>query len=126
LHLNDVGILLKGRPVLPLSAFNEATPEGSAALASAKEILTRLGKADATEIDLGDATDTAKVFAATTFNGDGVIVPDSASDEVTKLINADILATVGGTPDRSGAAGIDEALIDPFYADCTAFAAWEA
>jgi len=126
LHLNDVGVLLRGRDALPLSAFNEATAEGRAVLASAKEILTRLGKASATEIALGDATDTAKVFAATTFNGDGVIIPDSAADDATKLLIADILATIGGTPDRSGAAGVDQARIDTFFADCTAFSAWEA
>ncbi len=125
-HLNDVGVLLKGEGSLPLSAFNEGSADGRAVLASAKEILARLGKADATAIALADATDTAKVFAATTFNGDGVIIPDSAADEPTKLLIADILATEGGVPDRSGAAGIDAARIDSFFADCAAYAAWHA
>ncbi len=125
-HLNDVGVLLKGDGILPLSAFNEATPDGRAVLASAKEILTRLGKAEATEISFAEASDTAKVFAATTFNGDGVIVPDSASDEPTKLLIADILATEGGIPDRSGAAGIDATRIDTFFADCAAYTSWHA
>jgi hypothetical protein len=125
-HLNDVGALLKSEGTLPLSAFNQGTAEGRAVLASAKEILTRLGKADATAIALADATDTAKVFAATTFNGDGIIIADSAADEPAKLLIADILATEGGVPDRSGAAGVDTARIDSFFADCAAYSAWHA
>ncbi len=125
-HLNDVGILLRGQCVLPLSSFNEATAEGRSALASAKEVLARLGTPDVTEISLADATNTAKVFAATTFNGDGVIIPDSAADDATKLLIADILSTEGGTADRSGAAGVDTTRIDTFYADCAAYTAWHA
>lgn len=125
-YLNDVGILLRGQCVLPLSSFNETTPEGRSVLASSKEILARLGTPDVTEISLADATNTAKVFAATTFNGDGVIIADSAADDATKLLIADILATEGGTPDRSGAAGVDANRIDTFFADCAAYTAWHA
>ena len=123
-HLEDPGVLLHSRDTLALSAFKTATPEGKAALTSAKRILASLGKADATEISLADASDTARLFAATKFNGDGVITPDSADDPVLKLVLADILATVGGTADRSGASGVDEARIATFYADLSAFAAW--
>ena len=124
LHLEDLGVLLKGRDTLALSAFKTSAAEGKAALASAKRILASLGKADASEIAFADAADTARLFASTKFNGDGVITPDSASDDVLKLLIADILATIGGAPDRSGAAGIDEARIASFYADLAAFAAW--
>ncbi|HSI10359.1 MAG TPA: hypothetical protein VK985_17375 [Rariglobus sp.] len=123
-HLEDVGVLLNSRDTLALSAFKTATAEGKAALTSAKRILASLGKTDASEISLADASDTARLFAATKFNGDGVITPDSAPDDVLKLLIADILGTIGGTPDRSGASGIDEARIATFYADLTAFAAW--
>ncbi len=123
-HLDDVGLLLKGRDTLPLSAFKTSTPEAKAAHTSAKRILASLGKADASEISLADAADTARLFAATHLNGDGVITPDSAGEPALKLVIADILATLGGTPDRSGAAGIDQARIDSFYADLSAFSAW--
>ncbi len=123
-HLDDLGILLKGRDVLPLSAFKTSTGEGKAALTSAKRILASLGKADATEISLADAADTARLFASTQFNGDGVITPDSASDDTLKLLIADIIGTIGGTTDRSTAAGIDQARVESFYADLTAFASW--
>jgi len=124
LHLDDLGVLLKSRDALALSAFKTTTAEGKAALTSAKRILASLGKADATEISLADAADTARLFAATKFNGDGVITPDSASDDALKLLIADIIGTIGGTPDRSGGAGVDEARIATFYADLAAFANW--
>lgn len=123
-HLDDLGVLLKNRDVIALSAFKTSTAEGKAALTSAKRILASLGKVDATEISLADAADTARLFASTKFNGDGVITPDTASDGALKLLIADILGTIGGTADRSGSAGIDQARVDSFYADLAAFAAW--
>ena len=44
----------------------------------AKQILVNLGKADAAAIELEDTADTAKIFAATNFNGDGIIPADAA------------------------------------------------
>ncbi|MFA6962280.1 MAG: hypothetical protein WC205_16115 [Opitutaceae bacterium] len=124
LHLADLGVLLNRRDTLPLSAFKTDTPEGKSALTSAKRILASFGKADAAEISLADAADTARIFAATKFNGDSIITPDSTTDDTLKLLLADIIGTVGGTTDRSGATGVDQARIDTFYADLTAFAAW--
>jgi hypothetical protein len=123
-HLEDPGVLLKGRDTLSLTAFKTSTPEGRAAQTSAKRILASLGKSDAAEICLADAADTARLFASTKFNGDGVITPDSAPDDILKLVIADIIGTIGGVPDRSGATGIDENRIATFYADLTAFATW--
>ncbi|MDF3055979.1 MAG: hypothetical protein K0R17_194 [Rariglobus sp.] len=124
LHLEDLGVLLKGRDALPLAAFKTTTPEGKAVLASARHILATLGKTDAAEITLADAADTARLFASTPFNGDGIITPDSTPDAALKLIIADIIATIGGTPDRNGGTGVDQSRIDSFYADLSAFATW--
>ncbi len=124
LHLTDLGLLLQSRASLPLSAFQSTTPEGKAALASAQRILASHGKAAATEITLADAIDTVRLFAATRFNGDGIITPDSTTEPALQLLIADILATHGGTADRSGSAGVDQSRVDSFYADLTAFAAW--
>ena len=125
-HLNDLGVLLHSRATLPLSAFDGATAEGRAARASAQRILASHGKPDATEITLAEAADTARLFAATRLNGDGVITPDSATEPALQLVIADILATQGGTADRSGAAGIDQPRVESFYAELTAFATWHA
>jgi hypothetical protein len=122
-HLKDAGDLLKELDTLPLASINDATPEGKVVLASAKQILTNLGKS-AGSISLADASDTAKIFAGTKFNGDGVITAASAEDPAVAQLITDIIATKGTTADRSGAPGVNQAQIDAFLADCAAFSAW--
>ncbi len=125
LHLKDTGDLLKETDSLPLAALNDATPEGKVLIASARQILKNLGKAgDA--IALADASDTAKIFAGTKFNGDGIITATSAPDAAITQLIADIIATKGAVADRSATPGIDQARIDAFFADCAAYVAWTA
>jgi len=116
--------LIKGRPALPLAAINDAAPEGKQILASAKQILANLGKTDTTTIDLEDTADTAKIFAATNFNGDGIIPADAADDDATKVVIADIMACLGIETDRSGKPGIGQAKADTFFAEAQAHSDW--
>ena len=116
--------LVKGTPLLPLASINDATPEGKQILASAKQILANLGKADTATIDLADTADTAKIFAATNFNGDGIIPADAASDDATKAVIGEIIATFGAEADRSGKPGISQAKVDAFFAEATAHSDW--
>ena len=116
--------LIRGGDPLPLAAINDATPEGKQLLASAKQILANLGHKDGGAISLADASDANKIFVNTTFNGDGVIIPESAADDATKAVINDIAACLGTVPDRSGKAGIDQAKADVFFADCAAFDDW--
>lgn len=118
--VKDVGV-----EALSLAAVNDATPEGKAIADSARTILNDLGKPDATSISVADTADTARIFADTVFNGDGVIVPESAgTDEATVQLITDIIETHGSLPDRSGKPGIDQERIDAFFADAAAFAEW--
>lgn len=116
--------LLKGSPSLPLAAINDAMPEGKQILSSAKQILINLGKGNETVIDLEDTADTAKIFAATNFNGDGIIPADAAGDDATKSVIADIMACMGIETDRSGKPGISQAKADAFFAEAQAHANW--
>jgi hypothetical protein len=116
--------LLRSAPELPLSAINDATPEGRQLLASAKEILNNLGKTGATSISVAETTDTAKIFGQTKFNGDGIIPADSASDDATRSVITDIIACLGPESDRSGKPGVNQAKVDQFYADAQAFSEW--
>ncbi len=125
-QVKDAGELLKGSAALPLSAINDGTPEGKQLLASAKQILKNLGKADATAISVDDVADTAKIFAQTQFNGDGIVPADSAADDATKAVIADILACHGAEMDRSGKPGINQAKVGAFFADALAFVDWNA
>jgi hypothetical protein len=116
--------LAKGSPELPLDAINDATPEGAQLRASAAQILSNLGKADRGTITVEDTTDTAKIFAQTKFNGDGIVPSDSATDGATRAVLDDIVACIGAEKDRSGAPGISQAAADRFFAEAQAFSDW--
>jgi hypothetical protein len=122
--LKDPACLAKGSPSLPLSSIDDSHPAGKAVLAAARQILSNLGKSGASEISVSDVSDTAAIFAKTSFNGDGVIVPASVSDEAARALLNEILATYGGRKDRSGADGIDLDCINAFFADLAALDAW--
>ena len=116
--------LLKSSPALPLAAFNDATPEGKQLLASAKQILATLKKADATAVTVEDASQVAEKFVETVLNGDGIIIPETAKDDATKQVINDIIAGLGSDVDRSGKPGISQAKVDQFFADAQAFSDW--
>ena len=100
------------------------TPEGQQLLKSAKQILTDLGKPEATAISLEETADTSKIFAATKFNGDGVIPVDSAADDATKAVINDIIACLGADTDRSAKPGITQAKVDQFFVEAQAYSDW--
>jgi hypothetical protein len=116
--------LLKGEPSLPLAAINDATPEGKQLLSSAKQILANLGRNDATAITLDDVADTARIFAQTHFNGDGIVPADAAGDDATKAVIADIIVSLGAEIDRSGKPGVGQAKVDQFFAEAQAYSDW--
>ncbi len=122
--LKDPNDLLKSLPELPLGAINDATPEGKQLLSSARQILTNLGKKDASAITLEDTADTARIFAQTQFNGDGIVPADSAPDEVVKAVINDIIACLGADIDRSGKPGASQAKVDQFFTEAQAYSDW--
>jgi hypothetical protein len=123
--LKDPNDLMKGSEALPLTALNEANPEAAALLASARSILSNLGKPGAPEITTSETSDLAKIFAGTSFNGDGVIPPDAAPDEATRMVIGDILTVFGPEADRSGRPGVNQAKVDAFFSALVAFDTWE-
>ena len=114
---------LKASDSLPLSAINDATPEGKGVLASARQILDTLKQSKDT-ITLADTITVKEKFVETVFNGDGIIVEDSATDDATKAVIKDIIACVGTETDRSGKPGLNQAKVDQFFTEATAYAAW--
>ncbi len=124
-RLKDLAAIKNGADPLPLAAIKETGP-GKELLASARQVLAGLGKGDASAVSLADVTDTAAIFAATKFNGDGVVTVDSADDAATKQVLEDVLACCGAVVDRSGKPGVDGAKLAEFYAACAAFVEWSS
>lgn len=122
--LKDPDILIKHPSALPIDCIDDSTPEGALIVKSAKEILTSLGKANATAISLEDTITASSALAMDPFNGDGIITETSASDDDTKAAIRDIIASVGSVPDRSGKPGLDQAKIDLFFAEAKAYLDW--
>ncbi len=124
--LKDSDDLVKGRDGVALSAMNEALPEGRQILGSARVILRQLGKASAEVITVEDASAATKSFANTVFNGDGVIIPESAEEPAIQQVVREAMAAVGSVIDRSGKPGIDAAKLEDFFVELTRFEAWVA
>lgn len=123
-HLKRPGDLLAPEVDLPLSAINDLTPEGKTVLASARHILTALAKGEAASISVADTAETAKILAAKAPNGDGVITLRATADAGTQALIKDIIATVGGVPDRAGGEGITAEKIEAFFAQVESYLKW--
>jgi hypothetical protein len=126
-RLRDPGTLAAGRATLDLSAIDEKREEGRLLVQAAKQMLAHLGKGDATAVTVEDVGASDKLFTSTTFNGDGIITPESAgADAATAAAVADIIARFGALTDRNGKPGIDQAKTDAFFKACADYDAWWA
>ena len=116
--------ILKQEAVFNLSAINDNTELGKILLSSAKTILKNLDKEGTSVINVEETSDTEKIFAASRFNGDGIITEDTtANEELTKFIN-EIILCAGSETDRGGKQGISLALLQTFIENCEKYAAW--
>ena len=122
--LKNADDLTKRSPELSLASIDEASLEGKKLLDSAKHILKNLGKEEAAVITIEDVTDTAKIFAETKFNGDGIIPPDSSDDPAIRQMIQDIIDCLGPETDRSGKEGVSQAKVDQFFAEADAYLKW--
>ncbi len=113
--------LLKGSATLKPSAINDATPEGKLIANFARQVL---GKGDNDEVTFDEAAAAAATFAAKLFNGDGIVPADSASDDATKAVIADIINCLGTVADVSGKSGVSQAKVDQFFAEAAAYSDW--
>jgi hypothetical protein len=121
--VKDPDVLLHGGD-LALASINDATEEGATILAAARDILAGLGRPDAPRITVADTRETAAVFTATRFNGDGILPVASLDDAELRATAEAIVETQGAVHDRSGEAGISQATLDAFFADAEDYVAW--
>ena len=124
--LKNSDLLMAGSDQLRLQDIADTHDEGKHVLASARHILTSLGKPQAAEISLQDMAGVEKLLAGLTFNGDGVICAGQIANAEVRATVEDIVRCAGSVADMSGDAGINQALADKFFADAAEFAAWHA
>lgn len=124
--LVSLDVLLAGESSLPLAAIDSTNEKGRALLATARRILASIGTPDADRISLADVAATEKIFDAKNFNGDGIVPADTAPDDTTRAAIEDVIATHGSKTDRSGKPGVDQEIIDAFFADAKVFSEWHA
>ena len=116
--------LTQGRSDFSLAAINDASPEGKNILNSAREILSTLGRSEATTINVDDTADTAAIFAQARFNGDGIVPADVTDDAAVQKVIADIIDCLGAETDRSGKPGVTKEKLDLFFETARAYEAW--
>ncbi len=116
--------LLKESDALPLDSINDAIPEGAQLLASARQILVNLGKPSSPCITLADTGDTARIFAQTDLNGDGIVCAESTADDSIRSVIQNVKDCLGAETDRSGRPGVNQLKSDQFFAEARAYCDW--
>ncbi|MBI1925963.1 hypothetical protein HYR99_17135 [Candidatus Poribacteria bacterium] len=111
---------------LPLHLINTDHPDGKALESAACCLLENLKLNDAQEITLEQVQNCQKVMAQAAYNGDGVIPPEVVEDAEAAQFARDLIATFGGVPDASGLKGVNEALLDQFKKEASAYLQWHA
>lgn len=124
--LRNADLLVEGADSLALADIDDSSEEGKQLLASARHILKSLGKQDAETISLADMADIEKFVAGLEFNGDGVICAGRIADAGLRATVEDIIRCAGSVADLSGEAGINREIADRFFAEASAYAAWQA
>ena len=121
--LKNKDLILAGSDSVDIEEINQENEAGKKLYASAKQVLENLGK-EGSVLTLADVSDVSAIFAKTRFNGDGIIIEDSADDADEKAAIAAAVSTMGGVTDRSGVDGVDAQKIEAFYAALAAYVAW--
>lgn len=122
-RLRDPGLLLRGASSLDLNAFAD-TPEGMSLQAAARQVLVNLGLAGQTSISVEHTADTARIFAKSAFNGDGVVTVHQTTDAEVQSLLDEVIRCCGAAKDRSGEPGVDRPGLDRCVNALRAYAAW--
>jgi len=123
--LKDRSRLSEGTSVLLLDAIDTSHEEGRNLRAAAERILSNLGQQNAGQITLEQVRNRQKIMASGAANGDGVIPPEAAREEVGEFIR-DVMACVGSARDASGKEGITRALLEKFAGEARAYLEWRS
>lgn len=123
-RLKNLELLLKGEDGFFLSSIKDDSEEGLQLIASAKTILRNLERKQEEWISIEDASSNGAQLSSAPFNGDGIITESSTDDENIQSWIRDIISCCGSVTDRSGAPGINKALLEDFSSACSAWLKW--
>lgn len=124
-RLTDAGVMFQTEG-LSLTMLNVEDDEGKALSTAMQKVLQLSGKSDVDTLYVADLKDKARLFSPANFNGDGIIVAELSTDDKVKQLLADIVATLGGVTDRSGAVGSDAAMLTAFLEQAKAITDWHS
>ena len=122
--LRSLDVLIPGDDKLLLDSINSKTALGEGLHKSAQALLAKLGRGAGDALTSADLADAEKSFVERPHNGDGVIPAEAMSDPALAQVVSEILGTHGQVPDRSGKPGINQAKVDAFFAEASAYLAW--
>lgn len=125
-RLKHPASVLKGEEALTIDEIDDATDDGRVLVASAREILRRIGRPDGASLAPGDFAKPEGIFPTTTLNGDCVLAPSETDDAEVQALIRDILGCVGGEKDRSGTDGVSREKAQAFFDQLTAYLGWVA
>lgn len=122
--LKPAGTWLKRQPNLPINLINTDLPEGKALESAARRVIKNLKLKDATEVSLGQVRNRQLIMAQADYNGDGIIPPEVVKDPGAMQFVRDIITVFGGIADTGGLKGVNEALLDQFRKEASAYLQW--
>jgi len=116
--------VIKGLSDFSLDSINDSTIEGKQLVDAMKRTLAALGKSEQEHLSIADLESLEKTLSEKPFNGDGVITEDNATDDASRKVISEILASQSPIMDRSGKPGINKEKIDTFFSQAEAFLTW--
>jgi hypothetical protein len=122
-RMNDPDVWLKGGAALPVESLRDDFDSCERIRAVACQILSEKGEPEG-RITVDDVMLFEKNCSAFPLNGDGVVPPDAASSSELTDFLTDVISAVGGVPDKSEKAGVDEATLDRFLEEAKNALEW--
>jgi len=116
--------VLLAEPGLSPDAVSSESPEGPRLRAAAQAILEYLGREGDSLLQVSDFADMTRLFPNAKPNGDGVVPVAMTDDEALGTVIGEVLATVGGSEDRSGKPGVDADAVAAFFRQARAVLTW--
>lgn len=122
--LKSLDVMVDGGYELPLDQIDDSHEDGQRVRASAQRILKTLGRGEHPTLSVNDVIEVQAAVAKLPFNGDGIVPPAVAEDGATRKAMEEIIACVGGEPDRNGELGLSTTKLDIFFTEAQARLTW--